>query len=307
MKTSIKKQIAIALVAIFSIVSLYSCKKNNDMTIPTSQAKLNAIFNTNLENLKQTATFDAGTTYTFTSTRGTKITIDGTCLRKNGNPVSGNVQLEFIELYDRSNMALTNKTTMGINASSEAEVLESGGEFYVNVLQDGISLTTNCNIPIEVPASITGGVKTGMQPFEGTTDANGNLTWEVAQGRDFYVIPSPDKYASVLSQFGWFNCDKFYGDPRPKTHITVHVPSGYANASTVFLSTNLKPNSLGGIGGKYPIGLDCNIIFVTEENGRFKYIIKPFTIVADQQVYFSMSESTEGSASEFKAALDALP
>ena len=296
-----------AFILFLSTGSLFSCKKSEPtQKLPTAQS-LNNLFDANLNSIKQTATFDAATTFTFTSAQGTQITIDGSCLRKNGNPVTGNVQLEFAEIFDRGMMAMTNKPTIGINASNEEEVLESGGEFYVNVTQGGVALTTTCYVPIEVPTSLTGGTKADMLPFNGVVDANGKLTWEVAVGSDFYLKTNPDKYASVLSSFGWFNCDKFYNDPRPKTHITVLIPSGYGNASTVFLSTNSKPNSLGGIGGsKYPIGLECNIIFVTEDNGNFRYAIKPMTLVADQHVTFSISETTLATPAQFKAALNAL-
>ena len=295
-----------AFILFLSTGSLFSCKKSEPTQQLPTAASLNNLFDANLNNIKQTATFDAATTFVFTSSQGTEITIDGSCLRKNGNPVTGNVELEFVELYDRGTMAMTNKPTIGINASNEEEVLESGGEFYVNVTQGGVALTTTCYVPIEVPTALTGGIKTDMQAFNGVVDGNGKLTWEVAPMMDFYVKTNPDKYASALSSFGWFNADKFYGDPRPKTGISVLVPTGYANASTTFLSTNAKPNSLGGIGGKYPIGLECNIIFVTEDNGNFRYAVKPITLVANQQVTFSISETTLATPAQFKAALNAL-
>ena len=295
-----------AFILFLSTGSLFSCKKSEPtQQLPTAQS-LNNLFDANLNSIKQTATFDAATTFTFTSAQGTQITIDGSCLRKNGNPVTGNVELEFAELYDKGTMAMTNKPTIGINASGEEEILESGGEFYVNVTQGGVALTTTCNYTIDVPTSLTGGTKPDMLPFDGTVDGNGKLTWEVAPNAELYVKTNPDKYTAVLSNFSWFNCDKFYADPRPKTSISVLIPSGYANASTTFLSTNAKPNSLGGIRGKYPIGLECNIIFVTEDNGNFRYAVKPMTLVANQQVTFSISETTLATPAQFKAALNAL-
>lgn len=306
-KSLINKLAIRVFILLLSTGSLMSCKKNETkQKLPTAQSLKN-LFETNLNNIKQTATFDAATTFTFTSAQGTTVTIDGSCLRKNGNPVTGNVELEFVELYDRATMAMTNKSTMGINASGEEEVLESGGEFSVSVKQGGVALTTTCGLIVETPTSITGGTKPSMQGFDGTIDATGKPTWTVATGSDFYVKTSPDKYGVILNSFAWYNYDKFYSDPRPKTHITVLIPSGYENASTVFLSTNLKPNSLGGIGGKYPIGMDCNIIFVTEDNGNFRYAIKPLTLVANQQVSFSISETTLATAAQFKAAITALP
>lgn len=306
-ETFIKKITIKAFVIFLSTLSLFSCKKNEPtQKLPTAQS-LKKLFDANLNNIKQTATFDAATTFTFTSAKGTEVVIDGTCLRKNGNPVTGNVQLEFVELYDRATMAITNKPTIGINTLGEEEILESGGEFNIKVMQDGVALTTTCNYTIDVPTSLTGGTKPDMLPFNGTVDGNGKLTWEVAPNAELYVKTNPDKYAAILSNFNWFNCDKFYADPRPKTSISVLIPSGYANASTTFLSTNARPNSLGGIGGKYPIGLECNIIFVTEDNGNFRYAIKPLTLVNNQQVSFSISETTLATAAQFKAALDALP
>ncbi|HNF48251.1 MAG TPA: hypothetical protein PLF48_02645, partial [Chitinophagales bacterium] len=66
MKTSIKKQIAIALVAIFSIVSLNSCKKNETTINRPTATEFNALQDAALNSLKETHTFlaEAGTTFT---------------------------------------------------------------------------------------------------------------------------------------------------------------------------------------------------------------------------------------------------
>ena len=218
------------------------------------------------------------------------------------------VDLEFVEMYDKGSMAITNKPTMGLNTLNELEPLDSGGEFYVVAKQGGVALTSTCPIPISVPTSNTGGTKPDMQAFEGSIDTNGNLTWESAPGLDFYYTSTPDKYNGLLSGFTWFNCDKFYNDPRPKTGLSVLIPSGYANASTVFISTNAKPNSLCGIGGhKFPVGLECNFIFVTEDNGKFRYAIKAATLINNHQETFSISETSLATAAELKAILNALP
>jgi len=278
---------------------------NSTAYIPTATA-LNTLFNTNLNNIKQTATFNSSSTFTFTSTAGTTVVIDGTCLRKNGNPITGNVDLEFIEIYDRGTMAITNKPTLGVDTNGDLVPMDSGGEFNVKVKQNGVELTTTCYYEINTPTSLTGGTNPGIQPFKGTIDAAGNLTWAVAQGTDFYLTTNPDKYNTLLSDFDWFNYDKL-PNIGPRTAITVNIPTEYVNASTMFLSTNSRPNSLGGLGGKYSIGLQCNIIFLAEENGNFRYAIKPITIVNNQQVTFSKSETTVVSAAQMKTILNNLP
>ena len=310
MKKSLKL-VSISVVFISLALMTVNCSKDdkdsdsNSNYVPTVVA-LNSLFNSNLDDIKQTATFDAGTTFTFTSTAGTTVVIDGTCLRKNGNPVTGNVDLEFIELYDRGTMAITNKPTLGVDTNGDLVPMDSGGEFKVAVKQNGIALTSTCYYQINTPTSLTGGTQTGMQPFSGTIDAAGNLTWAVAQGVDFYLTTTPDKYNTLLSNFDWFNYDKL-PNIGPRTEITVNIPTEYVNASTLFLSTNARPNSLGGLGGKYSIGLQCNIIFLAEENGSFRYAIKPITIVNNQQVTFSKSETTVVSAAQMKTILNNLP
>lgn len=296
-----------AFILFLSTGSLFSCKKSEPtQQLPTAQS-LNNLFDANLNSIKQTATFDAATTFTFTSAQGTQITIDGSCLRKNGNPVTGNVQLEFAEIFDRGQMAMTNKPTIGINASGEEEVLESGGEFLIKVLQDGVELTTTCSYNLETPTSNTNGTQTGMQGFNGTIDANKNITWTVATNYEVFSLVNPDRYASLMQGFGWFNYDRFTTDTRPKTTITALVPTEYANAHRIMLATKSIPNSLGGLLGKYPVGLECHVIFITEDNGNFRYAIKSITLVNNQQVTFSISETTLATAAQFKAAINALP
>lgn len=110
----------------------------------------------------------------------------------------------------------------------------------------------------------------------------------------------------MLSSFGFFNFDKFRNDPRPKTLITVLVPSGYASANKVLLSTNSKPNLLGTTVGKYLIELNCNIIFVTKDNGNFRYAIKPFILETNQQVKFLISETFLATVAQLKSILNAI-
>lgn len=56
---------------------------------------------------------------TLTSAKGVKLNINGDCLTKNGNPVTGEVNIEYIELFDKGNMLVTNKPTMGLTADGK--------------------------------------------------------------------------------------------------------------------------------------------------------------------------------------------
>lgn len=296
-------------ILLFAIsIIVLSCKKDESIEYVPTKAALKSLYDTNFNALKQTATFDASNTnFVFTSAAGTTLTINGSCLRKNGNTVTGNVDLEFYELYDRGTMAITNKPTMGYDSNGDLVPLESGGEFLIKVKQGGVELTTSCGVILATPTSNTGGTQSNMQSFEGTTDANGELTWAQVPTNDYWVTTNPDKYNAFLTQFSWFNYDKLPATG-PRTNITVNVPSMYANASTVFLSTKLKPSQLGGVGGKWNIGLECNIIMLAEESGNFKYAIKSITVVNNHVVTFNESDlSAPVSPAQLKQILNNLP
>lgn len=318
MKTSIKKQITIALVAIFSIVSLNSCKKDNSVSAVPTAAEFQAIQDAALADLKQTATFDAGTGITFTSTKGTRLRIAPNSLRKNGIAVTGNVTLEFTEIFDGGNMAATNKPTMGLLPDGNKAVLVSGGEFNINVLQNGQVLTLNTPMELKVPTSLTTDSPTvAMDLFKGQIDANNNLTWVKDANMD--VIQTVDSggtglnYQTLVSQFGWTNIDRFASDPRPKTTMQVSVPEGYNFENcAVYLHYDGQGSALAKLDtydsanklfkehyGQIPIGLACHLIFCTEENGQWKYAIKPITISAGATYSVTAAEMQTGSKHDY--------
>jgi hypothetical protein len=300
-------------IILFSSCSDDSSSSNNDAVASNQEFK--TLFDQALESKAQTATFDSGTTFTFTSNKGVKLIINGTCLRKNGNPITGNVDLKFVELFDRGEMLTTNKPTTGINSSSEKQLLVSGGEFYINVTQNGAALTMICDMNLKVPTSLSGGTDAAMAPFTGIIGSDNNLSWNQSSGVELAVAtsggtsqPAQTVYNVLLKDFGWFNCDRFYSITGPKTSITSYIPQGYGNGnSAIYIAVKSIPNSLGYTYGQFPVGMECYLIFVTAKDGNFRYIIKPSTLAAAHQVTFTLAEAVSGSEAQLKAALNALP
>jgi hypothetical protein len=64
-----------------------------------------------------------------TSAKGVSITINGNALTKNGSPVTGPIDITYVEIFDKGSMLVTNKPTMGIMADGKHAMLKSGGEF----------------------------------------------------------------------------------------------------------------------------------------------------------------------------------
>ncbi len=320
-----------------------SCGDNNDAigedeaivpppptrAIPTSQ-EFTAIKTLALENQTQDFEIELESP-TFTTAKGVEITLPtGPCLTKNGDAVTGTVLVEVIELFEKGQMLTTNKTTMGRMENGDKGLLISGGEFYINATQDGVTLETPCGFQVEIPADLTGGVDMDMTLWKGVADCDGldddcdGITWE----QDFPGEETPNgmeigdnAYYPFFNGFGWTNVDRFYSDPRDKTTILVDVPEGYDNTnSSVYLSYDGEANALANLDtydattqlfsehyGLIPIGLECHVIFVSEADGAWLYAIKAATIVANGTIVIAEADLGTATEAELITLMNALP
>lgn len=316
---------------LMTLTLLTSCETKDDgdndfdnaIDIATAQEFKN-IKDTALANLTQNFTFNADDgNISLTSANGVQININGNCLTLNGNIVTGQVQLEYVELFEKGNMLTTNKPTMGTLPNGDKTLLISGGEFFIEATQNGSALDTTCGLQLIIPASLTGGADPLMSLWEGEIDAEDNLTWdevEDATGQGGVFVEGSEYYG-LLQGFGWSNVDRFYSDPRPKTLIQVQAPIGYNfTNSAVYLSYDGEDSGLAALDtydgtlnlfsehyGQIPIGLECHVIFVTEDNGVWRYAIKPVTIVANDIITFTMDDTTTGTEATLTALINGLP
>lgn len=308
-------------------MALVSCNDNDDnQQMPATAAEFANVRKAALDKITQEftiATEDGATT--LTSENGVKITINGNCLTKDGNPVTGDVKIEYVEIFEKGNMLVTNKPTMGIMPDGKRNLLISGGEFFIKATQNGVELATTCNITLLVPGSLTDGVDNAMTLWNGIIDDEGNLAWENAREADGNdgkggVQAEGNNYYVSFGNFGWTNVDRFYSDPRPKTVILVDAPEGYDNTnSAIYLSYDGEgTNALAQLDtytaeglfsehyGQIPVGLACHIIFATEENGNWRYAIKGVTIQANDVFTFTLAETTVGTEAQLIAAINAI-
>ncbi len=322
------KKYSLAIFALIALLSaaFQSCNKETPLN-PSAQEFKN-IREIALENIKQVFNFQAEDgAVTFTSEKGVKLTINGNCLTRNGNPVSGPVKLEFAEMFDRGDMLVTNKATNGKLPDGTQAMLVSGGEFYIQALQDGQALELTCGMHMEVPTALSGGDDFEMELFKGVVEDDGNVVWEKNKQAEFGIredqggAATGNQYFAYFSTFGWTNVDRFYNDPRPKTTILVDVPEGYdANNSAVYLSYDGEPNALAQLDrydentglfsehyGQIPIGLNCHVIFVSEDNGQWRYAIKGVSIQAGGTITFDASELATTSEAGLTQQITILP
>jgi len=306
-----------------------SCTKNDNddiILIRPNAEDYNTIKDAALEDITQNFQFNAEDGYiSLTSDKGVAININTACLTLNGNAVTGAIDLEFVELFDKGNMLTTNKPTMGILPNGDKALLISGGEFFINATQNGMALETSCDIQLGIPVDLTGGADNEMILWNGIIDEDGNLAWEEdlrdgpnGQGG---VFAEGNQYYAFLGAFGWSNVDRFYNDPRPKTTILSGVPEGYNNTNcSIFLSYDGEDTGLANLDtydagsglfsehyGQIPIGLECHVIFVSEENGNWKYAIKAVTIVENGVITFTEGEMAIATEAQLTTIINGLP
>lgn len=322
MKTNFKK-IGLLILAMTTFASCDNTDGDDIKLSPPTAAAFKSINEKGVKRNTQNFTMTAGNgVVTLTSAKGVKLYINGDCLTKNGNPVTGQVDIEYIELFDKGNMLVTNKPTMGIMPDGKKNLLISGGEFFIKATQGGVELKTSCSLSMIVPTALTDGYDNLMTLWTGVIDEDGELAWKDARGADGKggVQGEGNNYYVTFGNFGWTNVDRFYSDPRPKTTILVDVPEGYDNTnSAVYLSYDGEGNNAlakldtytaAGLFsehyGQIPVGLACHIIFATEDNGNWRYAIKGVTTTANAVYTFSLAETTVGTEAQLVAAINAI-
>lgn len=289
-----------------------TCKEDNDndeqATDYPTQEEFSNLQDAALDSITQTATFNAEDGITFTSENYCNLHIYGNSLTFNSTIVTGEVTLEFIEIFEPAHMLVTNKPTMGVTDDGDLAILESAGEFYINVTQNGNDLDVS-SMYLDVPASLTNDSQdyiTDMTLWNGEIDEDGNLEWEeVEENKDSaFATADGEVYYVTLGNFGWANVDRFYNYDGEKTTILVDVPDGYdGDNSAVFLLYDDMPNALAQLDtydettglfsehyGQVPVGLHVYVIFVSEQDGSWVYAVKDETIEADETIVFTVDD-----------------
>ena len=326
MKSNLKN---IGLLALATII-FTSCTDNENTTaIPPTAAAFKGITQSGIKKNTQNFTATAGAgVITLTSAKGVVITLNGNALTKNGNPVTGAIDITFIELFDKGNMLITNKPTMGVMPDGKKSMLKSGGEFFIKASQGGVDLVSIGGIQLKVPVNLTGTMDTEMLFWAGDTTDPENLAWvnpRNAAGtggqKDGNVGFGQTSYNVSFGSFGWTNVDKFYSDPRPRTTILAAVPLGYDNTNcAIYLSYDGEgQNALAKLDtynpitkqfsehyGQIPIGLQMHVIFATEDNGNWRYAIKAVTVAANDVYTFTLAETTVVTEAQMVAAINAI-
>ncbi|MEL6867221.1 MAG: hypothetical protein AAFP19_22540, partial [Bacteroidota bacterium] len=144
----------------------------------------------------------------------------GALKRADGSEVSGEVELELVELFSKSDMLLSNIPTV-----SEGQLLESGGAFQLLFRKDGDLLQLNEELKLTFPIHSEVANPEDMEVFYGRFDGAepDERLWLPAQDGSRVVLQDTtvqSTYQMYFNNLDWINCDRFYDLNAPKTAIS---------------------------------------------------------------------------------------
>jgi len=258
---------------------------------------------------------------TFTSAKGTEVNISGVA-EINGETVTNkDLDVEFIELYTKSDLLVSGVGTMGKRNDGTLGFLKTGGAFYINISHNGQTIDGESYffVNLKVPTSLTGGADQNMVTWEGDFDEQGNFVWEPLPYVEFII--GDDFYQFFGGSIGWLNIDRFADNPNPTTSLSVKVPQGYDATNTkvcvsfsgitgLAMLYNYNPATQTFVelaDGFINVNAEVNVIFISEYQGNWVYGIKPLTITEDTNIEFTTSDFSTATKQEVIALINALP
>jgi hypothetical protein len=308
MKTFLK-----LLICLF-IVAIGSCKKSAGGY--PGYASTTAFYETNGVPMQE-YTINAVTGGSFTTLQGTVVNIPPNAFVTQSNvPVTGNVTVQFKDIYKKSDMLLSDMGTKLIYGPP----LKSGGEFFIKVNSgaSAVDFAPGKKIEVNQPVANTGGVlDSAMLAVILLPDSAGGPAWWYSQVDS--VIGNASNYVFSLYQFNsplesgsWCNSDNAaYFNAYPLTTLTIHPnddPALYQqDVFLVFrdISTMIHVYSNATDFPYYyaPVGLQCTVVALGVKDGQLYSSFTPITIGSNQTVNFTLSPTTTGA---FKTQLETL-
>ncbi len=311
-----------------ALILLSSCDKSQDSNNPNPSAPvvpenniqaLQDYFSSNMESAKQSFSIDATAGGTITSISGTEITFyANSFINGMAQDVTGNITIELVEIFNKSDMLRLNKQTMGNFPGGELRPLLSGGEFKISAFQNGTALSLKSGVSYNMISNAPGGfADPNMQLFYGN-EVGDTLTWDPQDTlNNAGVFAEGSQYYSFLDRLNWINCDYFMDYNGPLTTVSAELPTGFTNANAMLFISFDGVNSLTNVYGfengvfttapnyELPVGMEVHFIAFTVINDEPHAAIVPATISDGHlEVIPELVQTTEG---QFAADLLDLP
>ena len=226
MKTKLFKGIAIVG---FLSLALVGCDKSDNDSPSQKNAMLDA-FKLKHEAPLQKFTKSADGAFEINGKGGVKLNFpSGSLLDENDSKVTGPINLKLIEIFNKKDVLMS-----GLDTESYGSLLETGGQIFVEVEQDGKKLRLNPSVAVNVlfprdPNQTTNNMILFVaRPAEQSGESN-SLTWAVYDKRQ--IPTTTNHYEFKLPELSWINIDRFINDNKPKTDISVLLDGSKATGN----------------------------------------------------------------------------
>ena len=307
------KRIKISMLAIMgcAMLAVVSCKKDNPTPAPQgavpSLSALKDFYSGNRADAVQLFTIASGSNQTITGSKGTMITFNANSFETmSGAPVTGNVQVELIEIFNKKDMILMNVPTMGNTVLGTAPLI-SGGEFRIKVKQNGQELRLKAGMNYTVIAPAVNGFDPNMDIFYGEENSD-TITWNQADSSAIWG--QGNQYYALFDSLNWVNLDYFMNSGGPQTLVRTQLPSGFNNQNcSLFISVD-GTNTIASVwnyeNGMFttapsytlPIGMNVHFVAIAMINDVPHAAIVAATIGSDHlQVISALTATTEAQLS----------
>jgi hypothetical protein len=313
MKSPMKKFTIGAI--LFTISTFTACIKDKNPIVSTTDrySSLSSFYGTNGVPM-QHFTVNGQTGGSFTTPQGTMVSIPPNCFVDNSNnPVTGNVIIEFKDIYTKSDMLMSNMPPTTYFGAP----LKSGGEFYIKAIANGSAINLNGHVPIKITQPLNGWASDKMMqafkfalndsvigpgPFDTVACWQPSAYDTVTTNISNYIF-SLYNFSSPVDSGSWCNSDNSqYFSTYTQTKFTIQTTDDSLNQ----LNTNvfLAFNGLNSLVHVYmynssfpysfaPLGLQCTVIAIeTRANGQFRAAFTPTTITANGTVNFNCTPIT---------------
>jgi hypothetical protein len=262
----------------------------------------------------QTYIIDASTGGTFTSPQGTVVTIpENAFVTQAGIPVTGNVTMQFKDIYKKSDMLLSNMDTR----EWSGKPLLSGGEFFIKVIfgNEVVNLASQSVITVKQPFNSSQTNNILMDAFTFENDSFGIGWWNsqsnsVTNGSQAYTFNLHEFYP--LDSGTWSNSDNStFFSSYMQTSLTLHANEDISTYQTDVFLIFKNINSIVEVYGNgtdfpysyAPQGFQCTLVAIGLKGGKLYSSFVPININANQTVPFSLSQTTTDT---FKSQLRAI-
>lgn len=222
-------------------LSFTGCKEDYEIftpqdTIPIPNVtpfigNVNKVFQQNIEQNTQIYVINIDEPVQLQANEGTLFFFEpGLLVNANSEPVSGEVTVEIVEMYEQGDFLLFNKPT-----KSGTSLMETGSGFYINVTQNGESLSfvdgAMMNVFLPNP-----NVLPDKQFFVGD-DSGTDFNWLPSEVEVTHTSMTDNTgaevfgYAGAINQLNWVNCSRIVPEEEV-TQLFIGMPPGFDETNT---------------------------------------------------------------------------